>query len=323
MKKVILYTSCIATEDTGDEIAYEGCLHVIKELFPEAFRILFATHTPVPLVYNLKFFRDVGLKFACGTNIMDSNMFRPYRQWDVTLLNAWHTGPVVLLGVGWRFYMGNPNFYTRLVYKNLLSKEHLHSVRDDYTLRKMQAMGFKNVINTSCPTMWKLTEEHCSKIPRKKAENVLCTLTEFKKDPERDKRFMEILKENYKRVIFWVQAMKDYDYLQNELGAEKGVEILAPGLDNFDRVLTSDMDLDYVGTRLHGGIRALQKGRRTFIIGIDNRAAEKKRDFNLNVFERSDIERLPEAVHQEVTTSIIVPTENIKKWKDQFRKFYL
>ena len=48
-------------------------------------------------------------------------------------------------------------------------------------------------------------------------------------------------------------------------------------------------NIDYVGTRLHAGIRALQHKKRTIIIGIDNRAIEKAKDFNLTVIDRKNI----------------------------------
>ena len=36
--------------------------------------------------------------------------------------------------------------------------------------------------------------------------------------------------------------------------------------------LIQDTECDYIGTRLHGGIRALQHGRRSLILSVDNRA---------------------------------------------------
>ncbi|TOG81065.1 capsular biosynthesis protein, partial [Vibrio parahaemolyticus] len=63
--------------------------------------------------------------------------------------------------------------------------------------------------------------------------------------------------------------------------------IIAPSLESFDEVLSSG-NVDYIGTRLHGGVRALQKKVRTLILAIDNRAWEKKKDFNLPVVERND-----------------------------------
>ncbi|MCX7842838.1 MAG: polysaccharide pyruvyl transferase family protein [Clostridia bacterium] len=320
MKKVLLYNPAIGTTDTGDEIVYESCVKVIKEIFPDSFRIQYSSHTPVPFLYHLRTVKHCDFKFACGTNMLDSYMLKPFRQWDVTLFNAWHVGPAILIGMGWRQYMGDPDLYTRLLYRKLLSKEYIHSVRDSYTEHKLKKIGITNVINTSCPTMWDLTESHCSKIPVKKADNVITTLTDYKKKPAEDRKLIIYLLQNYKRVFFWVQGAGDFEYLKFELNFHNGIDIINPGLDNFDAVLNSDMQLDYIGTRLHGGIRALQKGRRTLIIGLDNRAKEKQRDFNLNVLEREKVDLLPEVIHRDIVTKIITPVNNIQIWKNQFLK---
>ena len=38
-------------------------------------------------------------------------------------------------------------------------------------------MGIQNVLNTGCPTMWRLTPEYCATIPTQKAKNVVFTLS--------------------------------------------------------------------------------------------------------------------------------------------------
>ena len=63
--------------------------------------------------------------------------------------------------------------------------------------------------------------------------------------------------------------------------------------------MDSDKELDYVGTRLHAGVRAMQKGRRSIILSIDNRAREMGKDYNLNVIERNDIYKLEEYIYSE------------------------
>ena len=86
------------------------------------------------------------------------------------------------------------------------------------------------------------------------------------------------------------------------------------------KILESDLELDYIGTRLHAGIRAMQKRRRSIIISIDNRAREMGKDYNLNVIEREDIENLEEYLLSEFKTDIKLNLDNIKKWKEQFKK---
>jgi len=70
---------------------------------------------------------------------------------------------------------------------------------------------------------------------------------------------------------------------------------------------------------LHAGIRAMQKKRRTIILGIDNRAFEKAKDFNISVCPRDDLQKLESLIKSNLSTQIKLPTKNINRWKAQFR----
>lgn len=77
--------------------------------------------------------------------------------------------------------------------------------------------------------------------------------------------------------------------------------------------------VDYVGSRLHGGIHALQNGRRTIIIAVDNRATEIKKDTNLPVIAVEDVKILLEdMINSEWKTDIHLNTENINHWMGSF-----
>ena len=76
-----------------------------------------------------------------------------------------------------------PIYTLDFLLKILLSKTYLHSVRDEYTKDMLERIGIKNVINTGCPTMWSLTEEHCKQIPIKKSNSVVFTITDYNKKP--------------------------------------------------------------------------------------------------------------------------------------------
>ncbi|MGL6364348.1 hypothetical protein ACSZMZ_00030 [Aeromonas veronii] len=59
--------------------------------------------------------------------------------------------------------------------------------------------------------------------------------------------------------------------------------------------------------------------RRTIIIGIDNRALEKKKDFNINVIERHNISKALEVeIKRDFETNITINEKNIEKFKAQF-----
>ena len=80
----------------------------------------------------------------------------------------------------------------------------------------LESIGFK-ALNTGCPTLWKLTPEWCEQIPRNKAENVIFSLSGYnnQKNRQQDEKLLEILKRNYKQLIFWCQTSVDEPYLDS------------------------------------------------------------------------------------------------------------
>ena len=93
------------------------------------------------------------------------------------------------------------------------------------------------------------------------------------------------------------------------------VQIIDRDLEQYTKAL--DMgDVDYVGTRLHAGIHAMNRGVRTIILAVDNRAAEMGRDFHLPVMDRCDLEHtLMDKICSQWETSVQIPTKQIDLWK--------
>ena len=314
--KVTLFDTAVSTENLGDFIIMDSVRDHINEVFPMAMVLHTATHDIVSRpTYNMV--KHSAFSFVGGTNLISSNM-NHYNQWKINLIDGLFLKDLVLMGVGWWQYQKNANLYTRCLLKSILHHEILHSVRDSYAEWMLQKAGFNNVINTSCATMWRLNEEHCSEIPPEKAENVVATLTDYNKDPKKDLALVELLKKTYQKVYIWPQGSGDLDYIQ-QLGLTKLAEILPPKLEAYNQLLESDISLDFVGTRLHAGVRALQKKRRSIILGIDNRAFEKARDFNIKVCARGRLDELKTMIQSDFSTEIALPSENIKKWKSQFK----
>ena len=318
MKRVVLYNPSITTFNVGDEIIFDGVYQNIYPLLQDSFVVNVSTHLPVSSVFT-DILTDADLKFVCGTNLLRNMLERRFRQWDINIFNAKKLGPCVLVGVGWQQDRMPFTPYTKKLYKSILSKEFIHSVRDEYTKKKLQSIGFDNVINTGCPTMWGLTKEHCRNIPTAKANKVVFTLTDYRKDSISDTRIVDLLCRMYDEVYLWLQGMGDYEYAKS-LGILERVKIVSPSLIAYDELLDNE-NIEYIGTRLHGGIRALQHGRRTMIIAVDGRAWEKKKDFNLPVILRNELSSttLENIIVQERTTDIVIPTDNIQAWKKQFK----
>lgn len=312
MDRITILDTSIGTDNLGDEIIMQAVQDVIREVLPNAYAYRVATHEYMSHVSH-RLLRTSDLCIVGGTNLLSAHMGRGglwrLMPWDLASLRN-----VMLLGVGWRGYMEGPNAYTRWMLRHILSNGYTHSVRDRYTQDKLSGLN-KKVVNTACPTMWRLDESHCRTVPRRKAQSAIATLTYYNPSPENDRALLTTLKQHYKHVYFWPQQYDDDIYLHS-LGVD-GIRTIAPNLCAFDEVLEGE-DCDFVGTRLHGGIRALQKRRRTLIIGIDNRATEIAKNFMLPVLDRECIADTRDWIYAEQATVLTLPLAAIDAWKAQF-----
>ena len=323
MEKVnTIWTPDIGTNNLGDVWIYQRIEQELHSIFPEYF--FYSIPTKDYLDRFKRYTKKSHFVFAAGSNMISSRMHFPYtKQWKLKLRNTLFINELILVGVGWRGYENLPNTYTRFLLKKLLSKRFIHSVRDSYTESKLRAIGINNVSNTGCPTMWLLDSEFVSGIPTTKAKNVVITLCESKyADEQIDKKMIEIIKDNYNKIFFWPQAEPDIDYLQtliSDFDWKDQITILSPHLQSYKDLLNSDLSLDSIGSRLHGGILALNHKRRAIIVGIDNRALEIAKDTGLNVIPHTQVlNRLKQEIHSDVQISIKMPFENIERWKAQF-----
>jgi polysaccharide pyruvyl transferase WcaK-like protein len=312
MKTIAVFDTSICSPNLGDRIIMDSVVRVLEEIFDSALFINFQTHDTLGKV-SYKYLSGTDLKIVGGTNLLSSNM-NSYNQWKVTLLDSIYINDLILMGVGWWQYQKKPNWYTKVLYQKILSNKYFHSVRDNYTKKQLESIGINNVINTSCPTMWRLTEEHCTDIPRKKSDRVIVTFTEYSQNKDCDQKMFDILRNNYDEIYFWTQQPKDYEYMY-QIGQDK-VKYVNPSLGALDAAL--ELEIDYVGTRLHAGIRALQHQKRGLILAVDNRAREIGKDTGLPTVDRDDFQGIKDWIHSKAETKISIPHENIQKWKKQF-----
>lgn len=232
--------------------------------------------------------------------------------------DALRVNNVVLVGVGWWQYQNKPNLYTRTLLKRILHKEAIHSVRDDYTKRYLESIGINNVVNTSCPSAWGLTAEHCKEIPLSKSNKVVCTITDYNHNPRSDEAFINQLIESYETCHLWLQGAGDHEYFHSLNIPHEKVSLIPPKLEALNAFLRQE-DTDYVGTRLHAGIRALQHGKRSLILAIDNRASELGSDIGLNICDRDDLLAIRQFIQgDKPSTEIYLPEKEIASWKAQF-----
>ena len=164
--------------------------------------------------------------------------------------------------------------------------------------------------------MWKFTSDFCKSIPKEKADSVVFTLTDYGKDRENDQKLINLLLEHYRTVYFWIQGAFDKEYFDSFENISK-IKIIEPNLEAFSSILSLN-DIDYVGTRLHAGMFAMQHKKRTIILAIDNRVRDLSEAYSLHAIERNKIDELKELIESSFSTDIHLKESNIEKWISQF-----
>lgn len=312
--EVDVFDTALKSDNLGDEIINYYCNEIFKEL---GVRIEARVPTHVkPTMEEEKKLKPQTPKIVTGTNILSSKLEAPFL-WRKPSLPAMFDN-VVLMGNGWEMYTNKETVYSKIFYKKMLDNNFYHSVRDSYTLNKLKKLGVNKVLNTSCPTTWRLTPELCKTIPTKKARNVITTITDYSQDLDNDGYMLDVLLKEYENVYIWIQGENDMDYIKKYPNYHK-LKFVGRSLKEYNNILDNS-DLDYVGTRLHAGIHALNKRKRSIIVSIDNRARELGKDINLTLIERENLKTgLKKLINSDFKTEISLPIKNIEIWKNQFK----
>jgi len=314
-RRVLFNPSLPPAPNVGNRIIIESVEREIRALLPGPPPV----HVPVarlPDPGTRALLREAHLVFLGGACHLTSHqwLFRPWR--DVAAM----AGKVVVMGTGWWRYESNPDLWTRRFYRKLFNPDVVHAVRDDYAGAKLRSIGVR-AVNTGCPSLWTLTPEHCKRIPTEKSDAVLMTLTSYRQDPARDRELFDILNRHYGKLYLGLLQKRDYPYARHILpGGKSFPECVDPALEALDEMLGAAIGLDYVGTRLHAYIRAVQHGRRSINIGVDLRAIEMDRGLFSMLVQRGDWPSLEQTIVGKWQTRLGVPFETISRWKNQFAR---
>jgi hypothetical protein len=319
IRQICLLDTGIGSRNMGDHIIVDSIRRHLLAAFPRAIFVTVPTHEYLG-TESVKLLDSSDIRLVCGTNLLASHMDE-YKQWKIGGFEFATLRDLTLLGCGWWQYQDALNPYTELLLDRILSDRTVHSVRDGYTATKLTALGGKQVVNTSCPTLWSLTPEHLATIPQHVSQDVVTTLTDYKADAEVDRFMLDHLAARYRRVYVWIQGTGDFAYLKRLCATQPiaSIRVVPATLEAYDKLLDSALELDYVGTRLHAGVRALQRRRRALILAVDNRAREISADTSLPCIPREQVrERLEGLIPGFSARSIRLPTEAIGSWLAQF-----
>ncbi len=327
MKKLVEFDTAIGTSNLGDEIILRSLEDELEFLFERCFVMKWGTHTKnLPFIryifesQKIQFAYDADYKIIMGTNLLSRNLIRTQPQWVIGGMDTWLYQDSILAGVGTTYKKGKVSKYSEKIYKKILRRDFYHSVRDEESKEMLESMGFM-AINTGCPTLWRLTKEFCEQIPVNKSDRVVFSLSGYmeQRDPNYDRKLLEILERNYNKLYFWCQTSWDENYLDSFKDMDFISDI--PRVYSLKQYgdLLKEGNIDYVGTRLHGGIFALQNKVRTIVISIDHRARGFNETNNLTICERKDIsDKLEDMINGEVVANIKLREKEILRWKEQF-----
>lgn len=321
-ENLIIFDTTIGSMNVGDEIIAEAAYSYLDPLAKRMNLRKYSSRIPSFNFFTMKkdsrylTVKNSKMKIILGTNLLKSCMLHRINQLNINLFNMKPYKNLVLFGVGsevGRVYLDK---YTRYVYTKTFSHSFIHSVRDERTKTIMTDLGLKS-INTGCPTIWNLTKEKCEKIPKDKSKRVVFTLHFGKKDKQRDLFLIDVLRNNYSKLIFFPQSIEDINYLQ-ELTNIEDIRIIPSSFSAYKELL-SEGELDYVGVRLHGGIYALSNNTRSIIISIDERMRQIDRLNNLNCLDVENLENLESIINQRISFNVRNDYTVINEWLGQFQ----
>ena len=313
MKNFVLFDTALHSDNIGDEVIMESADAILSSIFPDRPFTRIATHARMSMAERATAWATP-LGIVGGTNILKSRMLF-HQNWKLGLTDFLTLRNVVLLGVGWQYYFRRSDLFSRWFFRRALSQKYIHSVRDQYTGEQLKDC-VPHVLYTGCPTMWGFDAALCARVPVTKAARAIFSATYYRPNLEADRAILKLLLDRYEKVYLWAQQEGDIDYF-HQLGVPGGI-LIDRRLTAYDQILETE-DVDVLGSRLHGGIRALTKGRRALILEIDNRAREMARESNLPAVPHDAFDRMADWISGSPALTINMPWDNIAAWKDQFR----
>ncbi|MEW1931899.1 polysaccharide pyruvyl transferase family protein [Rhodococcus sp. NPDC079359] len=305
-RTVGLLDPSLDSDNMGDSIIQDSVRAELNKMFPAVHIVRLPTQRFMTRSERAVA-RSCDLFIVGGTNILNGNL--PfYMQWklDPELLSIL-AGKTIPMGVGWWKYQKNTNKLSARVWQTLFLNEFI-SVRDGYTERKLASIGISS-INTACPTMWALPE--VVNVSARVKSSVVVTLTDYKRHVEADLALFKSLRQVYDKIYVWPQGEKDQTYIEK---LRLDVTLGERDVRWFNQKLAHG-EADYVGTRLHAGVRAHQLGAHSLIVAIDNRATEIASDTGLPVIPRDDWANLEEKISVRNPARLSLPHGEIKAWK--------
>ena len=129
----VLDTS-IYSHNLGDNIIMESINDILEDIFPNARQLRGSTQIGTINAYR-SLARHCDVLFVGGTNLLSDRLILG-NQWKYDLHIGKAGAPNLLIGVGWKDYSRRKTRFGQCMLRKRLKSSMLHSVRDEFTLRK-------------------------------------------------------------------------------------------------------------------------------------------------------------------------------------------
>jgi len=290
MTKVILLNPALGSTNLGDHVI----ANAIKSLF-EDWNIPFFAELSTHRQWTgdeVKIAKEADSFILGGSNLLTTSLFPiSHTQWKIGLTELRILrNKTILFGPGWRKNEGDITAFTSRLYALLMAKAAPQLVRDSVSKTRLLKTGRK-IVNSSCPTLFRIqeVEENLNCIGN---TTVVVALSGNIKNVVQDKKILSIATSNFKTVKLFPQGIYDPKHPEysdevyyRELGLD--FEVIGSSLEDFSQELVSGSH--YFGTRLHGGIFAMQHGNPSTIIDVDTRARNIFVGSGYDVLQREDL----------------------------------
>ncbi len=313
------------SDNLGDVVIFRAIARCLELLFPGEEIRRISSHQPLD-ASHYELLNAARILFLGGSNLLSSDVLA-YNQWNFTAQQSDYDSPKfkdgVLFGIGWWQYQDPPTPFTSDFYRRVLNSGGLHSVRDNYTAARLREAGIPNVVSTGCPSMWGLDGVGSDRA-NAWTEDCLVTITDYYQSPPDDERFLRLVLDHFQGTVFlFPQGTGDVDYFRKLpvfIKKSRRFHILDHSLEKLEAFLDTHR-VTYVGTRLHGGITAMNNGVTSLILAVDNRAEEMSKSFGLPVVRRGDKAAIKAWLRgKRKFPPIVVPKADIARWCSQFRQ---
>lgn len=313
--ELIMFDPGVGSSNLGDQVIGDSVMRELISLFPEANVRRLSLFQPMGESQR-RTLRAAKLALVAGSNMLSATFkFPTYRnRWKIALLDLAMLPPVVTVGAGWYRKDFESNALGRAVLRRVAAKDVPMSVRDAVTKENLARIGVA-AVNTSCATLWSVDPSVYE--AGQPCRDVVTTITDYGMSATRDAAMLRALVGKYRKVYFWPQGEKDLQYLAT-LGVG-GLDILPRSLEAYDQLLMSG-GVEYIGTRLHGAIRALQKGVRAKIVSVDYRADNICEEVGIPCFRSNQTpEQMPAFMESGWDGAIHLPRADIETWRQKLR----